>query len=70
MFYLMLILLLYRFYSNCDLSDFNPSVVPAIYWYMYIYYLHTDYFFSILKKRQLKITIESLCLHNVSTYSK
>lgn len=37
MFYLMLILLLYRFYSNCDLTECNPSVVPAIYWHVYIY---------------------------------
>ncbi len=42
MFYLTLILLLYRFYSNCDLTECNPSVVPAVYWHVYIYIISTQ----------------------------
>ena len=54
MFYLTLILLLYRFYSNCDLTECNPSVVPAIYQHVYIYYFHTDYDFPYVRKHRLR----------------
>lgn len=58
MFYLMLILLLYRFYSNCDLTEKNPSVVSAVSWHMYISVLFPHkLLFSIHKKTQVKITL-------------
>lgn len=54
----MLILLLYRFYSNCDLTEKNPSVVSAVSWHMYISVLFPHkLLFSIHKKTQVKITL-------------
>lgn len=61
MFYLRL--LLYRFYSNCDLTECNFSVVLAISCYMYIN-IHiccicdfsTDYYFPYVENH-IKITL-------------
>lgn len=66
MFYLTLILLLYRFYSNCDLTERSLSATcNLLTCCMYIYCFHTDLLFSI-KKTRFRITFESLCLHDAS----
>lgn len=57
-----MILLLYRFYSNRGLTECNLSVVPAIYWSMYMYYFpNTPWFYD-----NTLITVPSLCFQTLN----